>query len=182
MNAESDIMREKIHDKQTGTRLGTWPPAYYDVTGIYRHIPPGHANKCSQRDREAFVSPNLTEGIRQYSTGPLSDLRCFVRRRNGGRQRNQPIGSTTCVTRVTSDNVNIAAEHQEPAEVSFQLLGNTSTLQISGSKSVAFVAASCVLVAASGVACDISHPDKILTIVKSSGRLRDQISYLIRMT
>ena len=29
------------------------------------------------------------------STGPLSDLRyCFVRRRNGGRQRNQPSGKT----------------------------------------------------------------------------------------
>ena len=34
MNAESDIMREKMHDKQTGTRLGTRPPACYDVTGI----------------------------------------------------------------------------------------------------------------------------------------------------
>ena len=48
MNAESDIMREEMHGKQTGTRLGTRPPAYYEVTGIYRHIPPGHANKCSQ--------------------------------------------------------------------------------------------------------------------------------------
>ena len=48
MNAESDIMREKMHDKQTGTRLGTRPPACYDVTGIHRHIPPGHANECSQ--------------------------------------------------------------------------------------------------------------------------------------
>ena len=47
MNVESDIMREKMHGKQTGTGLGTRPPAYYDVTGIYRHIPPGHANKCS---------------------------------------------------------------------------------------------------------------------------------------
>ena len=47
MNAESDIVREKMHGKQTGTRLGTGPPAYYDVTGIHRHIPPGHANKCS---------------------------------------------------------------------------------------------------------------------------------------
>ena len=36
-------------------------------------------------------------------------------------------GSTTRVTRVSSDNVNIAAEHQEPAEVLSQL-GNTSTL------------------------------------------------------
>ena len=48
MDAESDIVREKMHGKQTGTRLGTRPPAYYDVTGTYRHIPPGHANKCSQ--------------------------------------------------------------------------------------------------------------------------------------
>ena len=37
-------------------------------------------------------------------------------------------GSTTRVTRVSSDNVNIAAEHQEPAEVLFQL-GNTFGLQ-----------------------------------------------------
>ena len=48
MNVESDIVREKIHGKQIGTRLGTRPSAYHDVTGIYRHIPPGHANKCSQ--------------------------------------------------------------------------------------------------------------------------------------
>ena len=39
------------------------------------------------------------------------------------------------MTRVSSDNVNIAAEHQEPAEVLSQL-GNTGTPQISGSKSV----------------------------------------------
>ena len=38
-----------MHGKQTGPRLGTRPSAYYDVTGIYRHIPPGHANKCSLR-------------------------------------------------------------------------------------------------------------------------------------
>ena len=59
------------------------------------------------------------------------------------------------VTRVSSDKVNIAAEHQEPAEVLSQL-GNTSTPQISGSKSVASVAASGVLVAASGVVCNRS--------------------------
>ena len=46
MNAERDIMREKMHGKQTGTRLGTRLLAYYDVTGIDRHIPPGHANRC----------------------------------------------------------------------------------------------------------------------------------------
>ena len=51
--------------------------------------------------------------------------------------------------------MNIAAEHQEPAEVLSQL-GNTSTPQISGSKSVASVAASGVLVAVSGVMCDSS--------------------------
>ena len=44
----------KRTSKQIGTRLGTRPPAYYDVTGIYRHIPPGHANKCSRR---LFYSP-----------------------------------------------------------------------------------------------------------------------------
>ena len=49
-NAESDIMREKMNGKQTGTRLGTRPPAYYYVTGMYRHIPLGHANKCSHCD------------------------------------------------------------------------------------------------------------------------------------
>ena len=62
-------------------------------------------------------------------------------------------GSTTHVTRVSSDNVNIAAEHQEPAEVLFQL-GNTNTPQILGSKIIISVAASGVLVAASGVVCD----------------------------
>ena len=59
------------------------------------------------------------------------------------------------MTRDSSDNVNIAAEYQEPAEVLSQL-GNTSTPQISGSKSVASVVASGVLVAASGVVCDRS--------------------------
>ena len=33
MNAESIIMREKMQVKQTGIRIGTRPPAYYDVTG-----------------------------------------------------------------------------------------------------------------------------------------------------
>ena len=47
MNVESDIVREKMHGKQTGTRPGTRPLAYNDVTWIYQHIPPGHANKCS---------------------------------------------------------------------------------------------------------------------------------------
>ena len=47
INAESDIVREKMRGKQTKTRLGTRPPAYYDVTGTYRYIPPGHTNKCS---------------------------------------------------------------------------------------------------------------------------------------
>ena len=51
--------------------------------------------------------------------------------------------------------MNIAAEHQEPAEVLSQL-GNTSTPQISGSESVASVAASGVLVLTSGVVCDSS--------------------------
>ena len=40
-------------------------------------------------------------------------------------------GSTTHVTRVSSDNVNIAAEHQEPAEVLSQL-GNTSNPPVYG--------------------------------------------------
>ena len=61
----------------------------------------------------------------------------------------------TRVTLVSSDNVKIAAEHQEPVEVLSQL-GNTSTPQISGSKSVASVAASVVLVAVSGVLCNSS--------------------------
>ena len=43
----NNIVWEKMHGKQTGTWLGTRPPAYYDVTRAYRHIPPGHANKCS---------------------------------------------------------------------------------------------------------------------------------------
>ena len=47
INAESDIVRDKMRGKQTRTRLGTRPPAYYDVTGTYRYIPPGHTNKCS---------------------------------------------------------------------------------------------------------------------------------------
>ena len=42
------------------------------------------------------------------------------------------------VTRVSSDNANIAAEHQEPAEV----LGDTSTPQFAGSKIVTTVVAS----------------------------------------
>ena len=69
--------------------------------------------------------------------------------------------STTRVKRVSSDNANIAAEHQEPAEVLSQL-GNTSirvlrvTLHFMGSTSVASVAASGVLVASSGVVCDSS--------------------------
>ena len=50
INGESDIVREKLRGKQTRTRLGTRPPAYYDVTGTYRYIPPGHTNKCSLRD------------------------------------------------------------------------------------------------------------------------------------
>ena len=57
-------------------------------------------------------------------------------------------GSMILVTRVSSNNVNIAGEHQEPVEVLSQL-GNTFTPQIPGSKSVAGVAAS-------GVVCDRS--------------------------
>ena len=49
-----------------------------------------------------------------------------------------------------SDNVNIAAEHQEPAEVL------SVTLQFMGSTSVASVASSGVLLAASGAVCDSS--------------------------
>ena len=47
INAESDIVWEKMRGKQTRTRLGTRPLAYYDITGTYRYIPPGHTNKCS---------------------------------------------------------------------------------------------------------------------------------------
>ena len=57
--------------------------------------------------------------------------------------------STTRVTRVSSDNVNITAGHQEPAEVLYQL-GDTSISQFTGSKSTVSVAASGVPVVASG--------------------------------
>ena len=40
-------------------------------------------------------------------------------------------GSTTRVTRVSADKVNIAAEHQEPAEVLSQL-DNTSNTSVYG--------------------------------------------------
>ena len=53
-----------------------------------------------------------------------------------------------------SDNVKIAAEHREPAEVLSQL-DNTSNSPVYGT-SVASVAASGVLLAASGVVCDSS--------------------------
>ena len=62
-------------------------------------------------------------------------------------------GSSTRVAWVSSDNVNIAAEHQEPAEVLSQL-GNTSTPKLTENKGVASLAASGGLVAASGAACD----------------------------
>ena len=58
--------------------------------------------------------------------------------------------STNRMARVSSDNGNIAVEHQEPAEV-LSHLGDTSTPQITGSKIVASVPACGVLVAASGV-------------------------------
>ena len=47
MNAESDIVWGKMHGKEIGTQFVTRPQAYYDITGIYWHIPPGLANKCS---------------------------------------------------------------------------------------------------------------------------------------
>ena len=59
------------------------------------------------------------------------------------------------MTQGSSYNVNNAAEHQEPSEVLSQL-GDTSTPQIMGSKSVANLAASGVLASASGVICDSS--------------------------
>ena len=58
-------------------------------------------------------------------------------------------GFMTRVTRVSSDNANIVAEHQGPAEVLSQF-GDTSTPQFTESESVTIVAASGVLVAASG--------------------------------
>ena len=54
------------------------------------------------------------------------------------------------MTWYSSDNTNIAAKHQEPAEVLSQL-GNTSTPQFTGCKSVASLLASGVLVEASGM-------------------------------
>ena len=84
------------------------------------------------------------------------------------------------------DNVNIAAEHQEPAEVLSQL-GSTSTPQILGSKSVVSVAACGVLVAASGMECDsslfsleIAVSTKLLTSdgarAKTSASLMNQVA------
>ena len=74
--------------------------------------------------------------------------------------------STTLVTRVSSDNVNIAAEHQKTAEVLSQL-GDMSTPQFTGSKIVASVVASGVPVAASGVVCDSSiFPLEIIVSTK----------------
>ena len=92
-------------------------------------------------------------------------------------------GSTTRVTQVSFDNVNIAAELQEPAKV-LRHLGDTSTSQISGSKRVASVATSGVLVAASGVVCDnslfsseIAVSTKVLT---SDGTLKKTSLSLIK--
>ena len=58
------------------------------------------------------------------------------------------------MTWVSFDNVSLAAEHQEPAEVLFWL-GDTRS-PFTGSKSVASVADSGVLVVGSGIACDSS--------------------------
>ena len=41
---------QRTWNKQTGIRSGAWPPPSYDVTKTYRHIPPGHANKCVYSD------------------------------------------------------------------------------------------------------------------------------------
>ena len=78
-------------------------------------------------------------------------------------------GSTTRVTRVSSDNVNIATEHQEPTEVLSQS-DDTNTPEFPGSKSVASVATFGVLVTVSGAICDsflflleIAVSTKILT-------------------
>ena len=76
----------------------------------------------------------------------------------------------TRVTRVSSDNPNIAAEHHEPAEVLSQL-GYTSTLRFTGSNGVTTVAVSGVLVATSGVLCDSSlFHWKSMLVKKSDGK------------
>ena len=81
--------------------------------------------------------------------------------------------------------MNNAAEHQEPAEVLSQL-GNTSTPQISESKSVASAVASGVLVAASGVVCNsflfslqIAESKKRLT--SDSARAKTSVSLINRV-
>ena len=79
-------------------------------------------------------------------------LSCQHRRYPGGdiHELMGVFGSGTRVTRVSSNNVSIAVEHQEPAEVLSQL-GDTSAPQFTVSKSVTTVAASGVLVQDTGV-------------------------------
>ena len=64
-------------------------------------------------------------------------------------------GRMTRVTRVSSDNANIVAEHQGPAEV-LSKFGDTSNPQFIESESVTIVAASGVPVVASGLLNDSS--------------------------
>ena len=80
-------------------------------------------------------------------------------------------GTTTHLTRVSSDNANIAAEHQEAVEVLSQL-GNTSNPPVYGNTSVASVAASGVLVAASGVVCDNSLFSLEIAVSKNQNLIR----------
>ena len=83
-------------DKPLSEPMMVWLPTHLSVTRPQwvKHIflrcigsirrPSGHH---LNQDWPSF--PTDICGTRG-STGPLSDLRCFVRRRNGGRQRNQP--------------------------------------------------------------------------------------------
>ena len=65
-----------------------------------------HNDDATQIRELHKVAELRTKGRQRISTGPLSDLRyCFVRRRNGGRQRNQPNREWAHgATRGTDDN------------------------------------------------------------------------------
>ena len=93
-------------------------------------------------------------------------------------------GHMTHVTQVSSDKANIAAKHKEPVEVLSQL-ADTSTPQITGTKSVASVVAPGVLMVASGVLCgrslfSLENHCKLLTsdgaLMKTSGSLINQVA------
>ena len=71
MNTESDIMREKMHGKQTGTGHGTRPLAYYDVTGIYWPIVVRHLGiaPISRFGPRQLGIPSCTQSRDWHATG-----------------------------------------------------------------------------------------------------------------